>query len=527
MPPLMQLPAYQYPQNGGIDFKPLGDAIDSYGQNALARRKLDQGDRKLDMAGSHLSMAQATHAEEMKQRKVDEMAHGARVLGEMADSPQKTALLADYWAKHGDVAAHMKENGIDTNHPEALKFIHAQSRIYDPVGEKLKLAQIHSAYRKDEPDIVRTLIAAGINPKSARGQELIAQSIKGNSPIDQVIVDAIKRASEPPSAPQSPVRPQSFNDPQQGGTPLQPIADTPSPPQPSNALAAGRTPQSPGPSPNALAPGGNDDPMLIPAQMAQGPPPTAAPPAPPALVDTPLGPMPAAKAKLLGFGLAYQGKGEAGKMMIPTEGKVGKEGGNEIDKQMIARIGDLSELDNIKRQFKPEYLEIGGLLKAKGLSWQAFAGGDMHPDDKAYLTEFARFRAASTERLNNRIKALAGTAVSGAEEKRMLSANPSAGTGILDGQDPVTFQAAVDEQIYLQKMALARFNYLKTKGLEPTQISELSKSGRIEGLAGLDDMRDIMARRADGLLLEKQKAGIPADRIKNDVRQQMKQEFGI
>jgi hypothetical protein len=294
--------------------------------------------------------------------------------------------------------------------------------------------------------------------------------------------------AQPQSSPQQPLlRPQSWS---------------PQTPMPQNALMGG-------------------DPNLIRVADEGQPAPQSR------MVNTPLGPMSQDNAKRIGLGLALAGKGDAGKMMHDSSADFGKEGSNEIDKALINRFSDLSELDNVSKQFRPEYQQLGTQLKAKGLSIGAWLGSNPSQENTQFLNNFARYRAATSERLNQRIKAMAGTAVSGAEEKRMMTANPNAGTGIADGDDPITFKAKLDEQIHLQKMALARFNWLKTQGYNSDAISKLAKDGRIEGVAGLDDMRSIYEQRGQQLLEQFTKRGVPPDKVRDAAKAQLKREFGI
>lgn len=319
---------------------------------------------------------------------------------------------------------------------------------------------------------------------------------------------------------------------------LKPPAQTGTPPAEAPPPAAGVKPMSM-PQPaidgppglmNATAPQQAEsapsagDPNLILAQAAT---PQQAP-TPPAsaerMVTLPGGrQVPESQAKALAFGLAMKGKGDAGNMVLSNDA-LGKDGANEVDKQLVARMSDINELDNIKRQFNPKFLGLEGAAKSTALGWQDWvSSGSVSPENKAYLRDYTRFSSATSERMNNRIKAMAGTAVSGAEEKRMYTANPST------HDSPNQFEAKLNEQITMQKMALARYNWLKNRGVPHAQISELAKTGRIEGMAGLEDMRDIYAKRADEVVQEIQKTNpqLPADRIKDMTRMRLKREFGI
>ena len=111
--------------------------------------------------------------------------------------------------------------------------------------------------------------------------------------------------------------------------------------------------------------------------------------------------------------------------------------------------------------------------------------------------------------------------MSGHEEVRLNKANPTV------SDDPSTYESKLNEQITLQRAAVSRYMWLKNvRGLSHDQIANLAKSGKIQSLAELDDMGAVIRER--GAAIEQQLQGrVPADRMKTEVRKQLKQEFGI
>lgn len=350
-----------------------------------------------------------------------------------------------------------------------------------------------------------------------RNEALLAKAKAEGKDAESVMLRGITASmgtdpqQQPPSqpSPQQPgyapgVRPQSFNGSSQPNMMPMSVADAGGP---MNPLA---------PQPDA---------NLILAQAAPQTAPQTAPqpPPPPSVRDVMRSMTPT---QLAQFGMAYAGKGEAAKVLGEAAAgqKFGKEGANELDKQIIARVSDLSELDNIQKQFDPKYLEIGGRLKAAKITIQDYLNSSsITPEDKKYLTSWSRFAAATTERFNNRIKANAGTAVSGAEEDRMKLANPNT------GDSPSNFEAKMKEQIYLQKAATMRFNWLRTRGNSVEKIAEFAKNGKIEGVMSLDDLSSVYDKRAAEIEAQvKQMAPtVQPQQLRAITKDKLRQEFGI
>jgi hypothetical protein len=497
---------FDLPQGANINLltQPLQQGLQAYRQGM---DKQFQGERELkqeQQADERLNIAKQAAARADEKAQVDKIAGVAQQIDGLPDSPQKRVMWSNLVKSHPNFSNALTGYGVSPDdHVNGPKFIIAQARGYvDPTEQataqaRLKLiqAQTAAANRREDPDVVRTLRAAGIDPQSEQGRQMILNSVKGGDPISQAVGAAIQGQFSPPqAAPRaSPIRPQSYAPPEA---------------EPQNLLIPTQAAE---PAPQ-VAP--------LPAQAAQ-----------PDIVDTPIGKMPRDKARLLGFGIAMSGKGEAGKMFLGEDKtNLGKEGMNNVEKEIIGRVQDLGELTDIKNQFDPKFLDLGYRIKQAGVGVQAWLNAkSVKPEDRDNYKNYTAFRASVTERLNNRIKLMSGTAVSGAEEQRMLRANPNAGTSIADGDDPIAFEAKLNNAIKMQKLAVARFNYLRSKGIDETQIGQLAKAGKIEGVAGLDGMTKIMNDRGAKLEQQLRQANPQADDtvIRGAVKQQLKQEFGI
>ena len=354
-------------------------------------------------------------------------------------------------------------------------------------AEKMQRAGwAHQASMREEPEIVRTLKAAGYVPGTPAFQEALKSTIKGQDPMAQAKIGVLRELGLLPSE--------------------QPAAPAPVPAQPRLIPQSNEGPDA--------------DPNLIPIQAGGPAPAPQTPPQGPAIMQ---GLTPQQKAAM---GLAIVGMGDAGKILSDAgnAGAMGKEGINELDKQVIAKVTDIGDLENIAAKYSKDYLGLKGAAQGKMLEWQDWlAGGIKDPQQKAWYDGYSKFAAATTERLNNKIKALSGAAVSAAEETRMYAANPT----IKDGPD--RFKAKLKEQLDIQRAAVARYNWLRTqyKGT-PEQIAALAKSGKIEQFP-LDGMKKIYSDRSDQIEQELRKANPQArpEQIDQARRARLRGEFGI
>lgn len=142
MAQFVQLPAYQVPRNALMDLSPISEAIDSNRANALAQQKMGIEQERLGMERERLGMAKAESAEQANMRKVQRWGAQAAVIDAMPDGPEKQAFTQRMWATNPDLAAHMDKSGVDRNHPQVWKFLQAEAGKYDPMGEKLKQAEL-------------------------------------------------------------------------------------------------------------------------------------------------------------------------------------------------------------------------------------------------------------------------------------------------------------------------------------------------------------------------------------------------
>ncbi len=463
-----------------------------------------RADEQLGMQRERLGFERSRMARQDESERLTRLGKMAAALHTMPDTPEKAARAKALLDGHADLAPQFARYGINGADPVAAVGMLAQSwGELNPLDIEAKRAQIAQsrastnlatiqAQNAGQTDIVRNLRAAGIDPNSDEGRGIIRNSIRGGSPIDQAVAQAI-----------------------QGAMPTNALA----PPQPS--VGQPRVQQQSMP----MEP---DQPQLIPAQAAPGP-----APAPQqqgeAMVDTPLGRMPERSAKIIGFGLAMQGKGEAGKMMSGEPG-LGRTALNEVDEQIVKGLDQLSRLEGMAQTFQDRYQTMSTRLGMIGTGWLAkIDPSKVSPDQARELAEFARDRRRSIENLNLTIKDITGAAMSIPEAQRIMEQVPNPGTGVFDGDNFVTYRSKLNDAIDQTRLAVARRSWLKKNNAQLlNQLAQRRMEG-IENLLPLDRMRDIMNERKNQIFqeLRQRSPNASPQQLLPFVGQQLRQEFGI
>ena len=144
MPPLMQLPGYQYPNNALINFQPVSDAIDSNRQNALMQDANAIKREHLGMERRKLAMAETKSEEERQHRLVQNIGRMSQVIDDMPDGPQRRAAWQNV-VRANNFGQRLTEHGIDPNdHVNGPRFLVAQAGEFDPWKRKVQQAQIEA-----------------------------------------------------------------------------------------------------------------------------------------------------------------------------------------------------------------------------------------------------------------------------------------------------------------------------------------------------------------------------------------------
>jgi hypothetical protein len=354
---------------------------------------------------------------------------------------------------------------------------------------KQQQAEANAPWRQAQMDNMRSLM------RSRDADAQLLQQLMGGG----MGAPAGGPAQAPPTSPVSPIQPQSFTPGPQGAMPPNPLLQ--------------QVADQGAPMPPAQAPG-------------------QAPPTTPDVIDTPYGRMPRERALQLGGQLMLNPKySTAGKALV-EQAQGGKNPGsgivanNQLEERTLNSATHLGRLNDIEKQFDPKFLEIPNRLKMMGASWSAKLGpqlgGKLAPDQQAELSRYAAFRSGSVNNLNTILKELSGAAVTPQEYERIQNDQPVAGTGIFDGDDPVSFQAKMARSTQTLRSAIARFNFMRSKGLNFDK-NKLDQFMRLDDVPGEIDKRGAQIEQQ----LRMQNPNANPMQLQQGVQQQLKQEFGI
>lgn len=151
-----------------------------------------------------------------------------------------------------------------------------------------------------------------------------------------------------------------------------------------------------------------------------------------------------------------------------TDPKINKTTEHDLDKGLMGAINSTSRLQEVQRQFKPEFLQGGSQATINFNTFRdKFLTGKLkpNPQELAQLNQYHTWRASAWNELNSYIKELAGSAVTGNELERTLRERPNPGTGWVDGDSPAAYEAKLNSTLRNGKMAIARYRYLRENGL--------------------------------------------------------------
>ena len=200
----------------------------------------------------------------------------------------------------------------------------------------------------------------------------------------------------------------------------------------------------------------------------------------------------------------------------------------------------LNDIEKTITKSATEYLSAAGKARFVALNLMEKAGKTLSPEDQKYYNEATEFVSTSLKHLNKTLNELSGAAVSVAEFERITQAMPNPGkegpTNILTGDSKSQFLVKLKKGIELQRMAIARYNYINKNGLEIGRNKDGKFVGAIDEngkFIGLDDMPALMNKRANeignSLMTEyrSNNINIKPEEIREKVKQQVAQEFGL
>jgi len=214
------------------------------------------------------------------------------------------------------------------------------------------------------------------------------------------------------------------------------------------------------------------------------------------------------------------------------EQQYGEAATNDVQKKILNAEALYSRIQGMRETFEPKFQEITGRAAGTAYSFLAkLRGADsLTQEQTKYLTKYSKHRRRGAENLNLYIKEITGAQMSEAEAKRLSQAVPVPGTGLFDGDDPVTYKSKMDDTMRSVTLARARYHYLLRKGWQGTQMSaeDIARSMK-EGRppVSLKQIEGLIDQRGNQLQQQLRRQGLNQSQIDQQVIIQLKDEFGI
>ena len=192
-----------------------------------------------------------------------------------------------------------------------------------------------------------------------------------------------------------------------------------------------------------------------------------------------------------------------------------------IEDELISLSDTLLQTRNLKSSFKPEFHQLSTRFSAAVTAGKSFLGQDIDPEERTKFEGFADYKANAANMQSQVIKALSGAAVNAAEEKRLQNFLVNPGTGIFDGDDPISAERKMIQFERLNEMAHARLSYLRRQGI-PANDEAFQRFP-------LEDMPGLMRRRGQEILaqLTRENPDKSAQELREQAKTQLGQEFGL
>lgn len=533
------LPASRFPTIEPLDLSPISQGLDSIAKSnkeakdlsvrQSAGAKIAAGDtagaeNELFNAGyldqgltlQNTAAAQKRSAAQDQALLVNRAGGLAQIGMNEADPNRKAAIVNRIYALDPKMKDSIAADGVDLSNPDAVfKYVQNEAAGYKGYQDPTDLEAKRLGLEKDRASI--DLARAQTEAAKAKADDPLATFLASKLNPQTNGQPAPSSTAHPP--PPATVQPQSF----QGAPPQQPML------QPASNVTTSQPaqPQAPQLNPGVVLTGNETPSDTAPAEAPQTPQiqsPGAVYSMPgDEVVQTPLGPMSRDQARTVGALAAAKGRGDLGKMMIDAASggpqKLGQAGANQNDKDSVATVNQIANLDQIKKAYDPKFLKIPNRV---GYAWNGLVSklGDLKPEDAQDLKNYSTFRQSAFKVVNQTVKDMSGVAVTPQEMERQLQVLPNPGSGIGDGDSPPEFEAKLDNSIAWAKSAFARQNYLRNQGFQGKPWEA--------GIA-VEDMPQIINQRGQQLQQQLQQQFPKASpmQLQQTVTKKLKQEFGI
>lgn len=467
---LVNLPAPEV-RNALLDTSGLNSGIEAIRDQRNTNRNALMQQQQIDMRKEEQAYQRGRDQKQDAWQQVQRAGQMADAIQRMQDGPAKQSAWNNYIKSYGD-GQHSPEE-LDYRTGPAIAAA-AAGKWRDPREDQMtdlelqqKRAQIgligaqtEAATRKAEPDAIEQML------------------------VERLRLPSAPTRPQPQQAPQPYLQPQSF----EGGQPM-----------PGVQLISDEAPAQPSAAPTAD------------------------------MIETPFGSMSREEARSLAGPMLLSPKyAAAGRAIMDSLDKTG--GGNELskpaatqlDERTISAASTLGRLRSIRQQFKPEFQQIPERLKLMGASWGASFGGKLSPQMDKQLRDYASYRATAFDNFNQLLKELSGTAVSAQELARQKIVQPNPGEGLFDGDDPVTLQSKIDQGEKLAKSAIARMNFMRSRGVQFNKDTA-------EQFLRLEDVPAAIDRRGAEIEQQLRQSNPKAtpQSLEQETARRLKQEFGI
>lgn len=188
-----------------------------------------------------------------------------------------------------------------------------------------------------------------------------------------------------------------------------------------------------------------------------------------------------------------------------------------LEEDMIKSGAIGSQLSDIKKAMKPEYLTYGtqGNMAINAIK-EKIDQGSITPEEKQKLTDYTEFRANAGQMFSNILKDLSGVAINPAEMTRAEKWIPSPAS-----DSPTEFAAKSKRMMDFANKSLARQAYIRNNGFT------IKLNSSIDRTLPLDSMPAIMNKRGDAIEKELAATGLKGSELKSAVHEKFVNEFGL
>jgi len=187
---------------------------------------------------------------------------------------------------------------------------------------------------------------------------------------------------------------------------------------------------------------------------------------------------------------------------------LGTKASGEVEADLLDATRDLMSLSQIGGKFDPKFMQIPEQVFMEGANMADKFGMSLSPQTANDIDRYYSFRADVAERAAQIRNKLFGAALTVGEQKSADDFIPS----VKDG--PKQFQSKYKRTMETAEKAVARLNYIRTKGLSMKDVA-------------LDDMPKIMNERGNALFNELKGSGMDEKKAKAEAKRRVVREFGL